>query len=217
MNSEPVSNSPTNKKRFERAIVMGASIAGLWTARALIDHFEEVWVIERDHLPEGPEFRSGAPQVRQFHTLLQSGLLQMREWFPGLEEELIAAGAVPYDVVGDVHLRIRQHWYPRFTSGWVLLSCSRLLLESGIRRRLRLDPCIRFVEGVEVVGLQTDEAKRARDRRADPEPPRRVSRPGRRGSGVRGRPGGGRVGAPLPYSRMAGANGVPCAKGKRGG
>jgi len=152
-------SEPNASGKFGRAIVMGASVAGLWTARALIDHFEEVQVLERDHLPEGAEFRSGTPQARQFHTLLQSGLLQMREWFPGLEQELIAAGAVPYDIIGDVHLQVRHRWYPRFTSGWVLLSCSRLLLESGIRRRLRQNPCIRFVEGVELVGLETDEAR----------------------------------------------------------
>ena len=160
MKSEPASDSFQNGKKFGRVVVMGASIAGLWTARALIDHFEEVLVLERDHLPEGAEFRSGAPQVRQFHTLLQSGMQQMREWFPGLEEELIAAGAVPYDIIDDVHLRIRHRWQPRFPSGWILLSCSRLLLESGIRRRLRENPCIRFVEGVEVIGLQMDEENR---------------------------------------------------------
>src|SRR5918995_541499 len=107
MKSEPASSG-----KFGRAIVMGASIAGLWTARALIDHFDEVLVLERDQLPEGPEFRSGAPQVRQFHTLLQAGMEQMRAWFPGLEEELVAAGAVPYDVVGDIHLRVRERGRP---------------------------------------------------------------------------------------------------------
>jgi 2-polyprenyl-6-methoxyphenol hydroxylase-like FAD-dependent oxidoreductase len=161
MKSEPASSQAQsqNGRKFGKAIVMGASIAGLWTARALIDHFEEVVVLERDHLPEGPDHRAGAPQVRQFHTLLQAGLQQMKAWFPGLEEELIAAGAVPYDVIGDIHVRIRQRWYPRFPSGWILLSCSRLLLEASIRRRLRQNPCIRFVEGVEVVGLQSDDAR----------------------------------------------------------
>src|SRR6266508_455132 len=103
MNNESASSrSPSqNRKKFGKAIVMGASIAGLWTARALIDHFEEVLILERDHLPEGPDYRSGAPQARQFHTLLQSGLQQMKEWFPGLAEELISAGALPYDVIGD--------------------------------------------------------------------------------------------------------------------
>ena len=162
MKNEPASilSQSRNGKRFGKAIVMGASVAGLWTARALADYFEEVLVFERDHLPEGPDYRSGAPQVRQFHTLLLSGLQQMRAWFPGLEEELISAGAVPYDVIGDVHLRIRNRWYPQFPSGQILLSCSRLLLESSIRRRLRQNPCIRFLEGVEVVGLQSDENKR---------------------------------------------------------
>jgi len=160
MKNEPLSVLSPNGEKFGKAIIMGASIAGLWTARALIDHFEEVFVLERDHLPDGPEFRSGAPQVRQFHTLLQSGLQQMKEWFPGLDEELIASGAVPYDVIGDIHLRAGNRWLPQFPSGSILLSCSRLLLESSIRRRLRQNPCIRFVEGVEVVGLQSDEEKR---------------------------------------------------------
>ena len=150
----------TSSGKFGRAIVMGASIAGLWTARALIDHFDEVLVLERDHLPEGSDYRSGAPQARQYHGLLKSGLEQMQVWFPGLDEELILAGAVPYDFTQDTHVRARGRWYPRFRSGLILLSCSRLLLESSIRRRLRQNPCIRFIEGVEVTGLESDEAKR---------------------------------------------------------
>src|SRR5688500_11484881 len=110
MNSESASSlsHSQNRKPFGKAIVMGASIAGLWTARALIDHFDEVVLLERDQLPEGPEHRPGAPQVRQFHTLLEAGLQQMEVWFPGLKEELISAGAVPYDVVGDIRARIRN-------------------------------------------------------------------------------------------------------------
>lgn len=76
MQNEP--STSQSKKRFGKAIIMGASIAGLWTARALSDHFKEVVIFERDQLPEGPEFRSGAPQVRQFHTLLHSGIQQMQ-------------------------------------------------------------------------------------------------------------------------------------------
>ena len=151
--------SPSNRKKFGKAIVMGASIAGLWTARALSDHFEEVMVLERDHLPEGPEFRPGVPQSRQFHTLLLSGLQLMKEWFPGLDEELISAGAVPFDPTGDVHMYAGKHWYSQIPSRSKLLSCSRFLLEARIRRRLSQNPCIRFMEGVEVTGLQCDEGR----------------------------------------------------------
>jgi len=156
MTHEPTPNlsQVETKKRFGKVIVMGASVAGLWTARALSDHFEEVLVLERDHLPEGPEFHPGAPQIRQFHTLLLSGLQQMREWFPGLDEELIAAGAIPYDLVADIQLRIRDRWLPQFPSGQVLLSCSRLLLEASIRKRLRQIPQVRILEGAEVLGLE---------------------------------------------------------------
>ena len=158
MGNEPGSVSLLqNRKRFGKAIVMGASIAGLWTACALSDHFEEVILVERDHLPEGPEFRSGAPQVRQYHTLLHSGLQQMKTWFPGLYEELVSAGAEPYDIVNDIHLRMRNRWFPRYPSGYILLSCSRLLLESSIRRRLKQFSNVHFMEEMEVTGLQSDE------------------------------------------------------------
>ena len=161
MNKEhaSISSQLQEGKRFGKAIVMGASIAGLWTARALANHFDEVLILERDHLPDGPEYRSGAPQARQFHTLLLSGKQQMQIWFPGLEEELISAGAIPYDLTGDIQMRIRNRWYPQFPSGQILLSCSRLLLESSIRRRLRQNPRVRFIEGVYVSGLQSDDSR----------------------------------------------------------
>ena len=177
MKSQRASGTAQNPhaKKFGRAIVMGASMAGMWTARALMDHFEEVVLLERDHLSDEPGYRSGVPQNRQYHTLLESGLQQMKEWFPGLDEELIAAGAVPYDVTGDIRLGIANYWFPQFRSGSVLLSCSRMLLESSIRRRLCQHPCIHFVEGVEVIGLQGDEGDRrvtgvwTRPRRAMPD------------------------------------------------
>ena len=42
-----------------RAIVIGGSLAGLWTARVLADHFEQVTILERDQLPTGAESRAG--------------------------------------------------------------------------------------------------------------------------------------------------------------
>ena len=141
------------------AIVMGASIAGLWTARVLADHFAQVLVLERDHLPDGAEARPGAPQARQYHILLRRGLQLLNALFPGMEEELIAAGAVQFDATQDVRVRMRGCWLPQFESGQRLVSCSRLLLEATMRRRLRELARIRFVEGVEVVGLEADEQR----------------------------------------------------------
>jgi 2-polyprenyl-6-methoxyphenol hydroxylase-like FAD-dependent oxidoreductase len=144
------------QSNLSTALVLGASIAGLWTARVLADHFDQVLILDRDRLPEGPEPRPGVPQARQYHILLLRGLQILRVLFPGSEEELIAAGAVPFDVTDDVRVRSRGRWLRQFPSGMCLLSCSRILLEATLRRRLRQNPRIRFVEGVAVKGLVAD-------------------------------------------------------------
>ncbi|HAJ35933.1 MAG TPA: 2-polyprenyl-6-methoxyphenol hydroxylase-like oxidoreductase [Chloroflexi bacterium] len=140
------------------ALVLGASMAGMWTARVLADHFDQVLLVERDRLPTDASPRPGAPQARQYHILLLRGLQIMHALFPGLEQELIASGAVPFDITGDVRLRSRGKWLAQFPSGQQLLSCSRLLLEATMRRRLRQDARICLVEGADVIGLETDAA-----------------------------------------------------------
>jgi 2-polyprenyl-6-methoxyphenol hydroxylase-like FAD-dependent oxidoreductase len=154
-----IANTEASIDPARTAIVMGASITGLWTARVLADHFDQVLVLERDRLPEGVAARPGAPQAQQYHILLQRGLQVLHDLFPGMAEELVAAGAVPFDMTQDVKLRSRGKWLPQFVSNQHLLSCSRLLLEATMRRRLRQDGRLRFVEGVEVVGLTSDEQR----------------------------------------------------------
>jgi 2-polyprenyl-6-methoxyphenol hydroxylase-like FAD-dependent oxidoreductase len=153
-----MSNSESGGQGAERstALVLGASVAGLWAARVLADHFERVLVVERDVLPDGTQPRHGVPQARQYHILLQRGLEIMRTLFPGLEEDLVAAGAVPLDITQDVLLRSRGQWLRRFPSGVRLLGCSRLLLEAHLRRRLRQLPQVTFVQGTQVTGLVAD-------------------------------------------------------------
>jgi 2-polyprenyl-6-methoxyphenol hydroxylase-like FAD-dependent oxidoreductase len=141
------------------AIVMGASVGGLWAARVLADHFDQVLILERDSLPEGPELRPGVPQSRQYHIMLLKGLQIMDDLFPGLRDELIGDGAIPFDTVNDVAVRSRGKWLPRFPSDQYLLSCSRLLLEAGMRRHLRRIAPIHFVENVTVTGLEADDHK----------------------------------------------------------
>ena len=54
------------------AVVLGASMAGLATARALHNHFARVTVIERDVL-NSTDARKGVPQGNHAHGLLPSG------------------------------------------------------------------------------------------------------------------------------------------------
>lgn len=50
------------------AVVLGASMAGLLAARVLADHYDQVFVVERDVLPLGAQPRRGVPQGRLVHA-----------------------------------------------------------------------------------------------------------------------------------------------------
>ena len=77
---------------------------------------------------------------------------------------------MPFDVTEDVKVRSRGRWLRQYPSGMRLLSCSRTLLEAALRRRLRQNPCIRFVEGVEIKGLVADDGAATGNRRPRPPP-----------------------------------------------
>ena len=78
----------------ERAVVLGASMGGLLAARVLADFFGTVTVFERDELSNDPVNRRGVPQGRHVHALLPRGAQVLDELFPGLLNELVAAGAL---------------------------------------------------------------------------------------------------------------------------
>ncbi|MGY1620506.1 NAD(P)/FAD-dependent oxidoreductase [Geodermatophilus sp. SYSU D00691] len=141
-----------------RAVVVGGSMAGLLAARVLADHFPEVVVVERDHLPDGPEPRRGVPQGWQPHLVLGRGRLIIERLFPGYGDELRAAGAVPMRLPADLLMLTPQGWVDRRARGWEALSAGRPLLEATVRRRLRQLSGVTLHDGHDVTALQTAEA-----------------------------------------------------------
>ena len=95
----------------EHAIIIGGSLAGLVTARVLSDLYDRVTLIERDPLPAGIEPRRGVPQARHVHVLLVRGQELYERLFPGLRQELVAAGAPLLDAARDLG------WFT--PAGWV--------------------------------------------------------------------------------------------------
>jgi 2-polyprenyl-6-methoxyphenol hydroxylase-like FAD-dependent oxidoreductase len=83
-------------KANRKAIVIGASMAGLLAARALADHFERVTLLERDTFPPLGENRKGVPQGKHTHVLLERGRDTMEEFLPGLTADLTHHNAVEY-------------------------------------------------------------------------------------------------------------------------
>jgi flavin-dependent dehydrogenase len=155
-------------RRQDHAVVVGASMAGLVTARALVNHFERVTIVERDVLPGGPVIRAGVPQARHVHVLLLRGAGLLEELFPGLDAELAAAGAPLIDWTTDARLFNFGSWKQHFPSGLTTHQASRELLEWTIRGRILAYPGVRFQDQTDVTGLVIDERGRATGVRVRP-------------------------------------------------
>ncbi|MEV8373930.1 hypothetical protein AB0P21_14385 [Kribbella sp. NPDC056861] len=131
-----------------RAIVLGASMAGLMAARVLSDHADEVLVIERDSSEESALPRPGVPQGSQVHALLPSGNAQLDRWFPGFSAEALAAGATnpPPEEIRNYVNGVLRPLPPADTVGASLVS-TRPFLESLVRRRTLEIGNIRVIHG----------------------------------------------------------------------
>ncbi|MFC0003784.1 FAD-dependent oxidoreductase [Micromonospora siamensis] len=86
--------APPPRTVLGRAVVLGASMAGLLAARVLADHAESVLILDRDDLPPDARPRAGVPQGTQMHVLLPAGRQQIERWFPGFSREALVEGAV---------------------------------------------------------------------------------------------------------------------------
>jgi 2-polyprenyl-6-methoxyphenol hydroxylase-like FAD-dependent oxidoreductase len=158
-----------------QAVVIGAGIAGLAAARALSDHFEQVVVLERDRLADGPVHRPGTPQSRHAHGLLVGGQRALSELFPGFERDLVEAGAVP--VRANIDTRGERPGYDPFPQRDLALmsyALSRPAIEFAVRKRLRscanislrdrcrVDQLLASANGTAVTGVQFEEGGTAR-------------------------------------------------------
>ncbi len=123
---------------MKRAVVLGASMAGLLAARVLSDHAERVILIERDDSDTGTAPRPGVPQGTQVHALLPAGAVQLDRWFPGFSAEAVAAGAVvpPADgTPGQFFMNGALRAAPPLKQELPVLISTRPFLESLVRRR----------------------------------------------------------------------------------
>jgi 2-polyprenyl-6-methoxyphenol hydroxylase-like FAD-dependent oxidoreductase len=148
----------TEKKH---AIIIGGGIAGLLAARVAADHFKKVTLLERDHYPEKPVFRAGAPQGRQLHFLPLRGQHTLEVLFPGIGEKLLAQGAIKraYGAEGAdasiiYYYEGRCPQIPPLWHGW---NGSRPLIEWQIRKEVEKYAHVEIMEGHEVVHLLAED------------------------------------------------------------
>ena len=140
-----------------RAIVIGASIAGLTAARALAERVDHVTVLERDAMTDALAVRPNVPQAFHTHVLLAAGHRALEDAFPGLTRELENAGAVRSGAE-------TTHWFhggaefARPDAAAPGIAASRPLLERAIRRRLVADHAnVTLVDRTSVTGLMVED------------------------------------------------------------
>jgi 2-polyprenyl-6-methoxyphenol hydroxylase-like FAD-dependent oxidoreductase len=145
----------TQHTQRTHAVVIGGSIAGLLATRVLLNHFEKVTLIERDHYPKVPTFRPGIPQARQLHTMLLRGQHILEELFPNFTRKLLAQGAFERDYGNDClyYYELQCPTVPPVLRGW---NCTRYLVEWQIRQELMNSPHLSVIEGHEVTDFLFD-------------------------------------------------------------
>jgi 2-polyprenyl-6-methoxyphenol hydroxylase-like FAD-dependent oxidoreductase len=137
-----------------RALTLGAGLGGLLAARALADHYDEVWVLERDAFPPAGEARKGVPQGRHVHALLAAGRRAIERLFPGLAQAVVEQGGLEADIE---RLRWFDHGgYHARCTGIEALLVSRPRLEAHVRERLAALPNVRIRERCEVLALRAE-------------------------------------------------------------
>lgn len=143
----------------EHAVVVGGSMAGLLTARVLADGFRSVTIIEKDPLPDEPVARTGVPQGRHAHLLLEAGRATLEDLFPGYGEELIAAGGLVVDASTDLHHYTEGDFLADGPTRIPLYTATRPLFEQIVRHRILEHDNIEVQTGCQFVDYLFDETE----------------------------------------------------------
>jgi 2-polyprenyl-6-methoxyphenol hydroxylase-like FAD-dependent oxidoreductase len=143
-------NTPSSTSNHRRAVVIGASVAGLLAGRVLSEHFTEVVLLERDALPDRAAPRKGTPHAVHPHGLLARGSQILDELFPGFTETLVAQGGLSGDIGNEVAVDANGRRFARSAAGVHGLAVSRLAIEAELRRRVRAMPGVQVLTEVDV-------------------------------------------------------------------
>jgi 2-polyprenyl-6-methoxyphenol hydroxylase-like FAD-dependent oxidoreductase len=150
----------TNSANGKHAVIIGAGMAGLLAAAALADAFDEVTIIEKDSLPESPQFRSGVAQGAHVHTLLGYGAEAMDSLIPGLMADVYAAGAVKIRRNFDIWFHDAIGPTPIRDVGILTPSVTRPLLEHVTRQKVLALPNVSLRDSTKMLNFEIDELDR---------------------------------------------------------
>ncbi len=123
-----------------RAVVVGASIAGLFAGRALSDHFVEVILLDKESLDGGPTTRKAVPQGNHIHAVLPPTYRVIQRFMPQLVDELVDGGASIIDGGREWKFHVYGNFMAMGDTGQTLTSTSMQILSSTPAVALRQCP-----------------------------------------------------------------------------
>ncbi len=148
----------------QRAIVIGAGIAGLSSALALAKRGWQVTVVERDRAARtsidalATWKRPGAPQIVHSHGFLGSLRRQLLREFPAFYAELRARGACERRFEQGLPPSLSARYQPTLDDeDFVALQLRRAVFEQALHEHAVRHPGIVIDNGVRVVGLDLED------------------------------------------------------------
>lgn len=127
-----------------RAVVIGASIAGLLTGRVLSDHFDEVVLLEKSSLSAGSGPRKAVPQGNHVHMILTPTYRALQQLLPGLVDDLVSNGASVFDAGTDARVLIFGKALANGQTSQPIIGSTRPFFEHHLRQR------VGSIEGLEI-------------------------------------------------------------------
>ena len=144
----------------QKAIVIGAGMAGPMAAAVLSEFYANVTIIEKDELPSEPALRKGVPQGAHVHTFLGYAVEAMEKLIPGIMEQLYAAGAVRIRRNYDIWFHDSSGPTPIRDVGILTPSVTRPLLEHITRERVLALNNVALSDSTRFLGFETDQSGR---------------------------------------------------------
>ncbi|MEV2275127.1 FAD-dependent oxidoreductase [Nocardiopsis sp. NPDC049922] len=140
------------------AVVLGASIAGLFVAHVLARVHTRVVLVDRDEVVGTDTARRGVPQGHHVHGLLANGQLMAEDLMPGLKRDLLENGVPMGDLGGQLRWYFNGRRLAPVRTGLVVIGGDRAILEHHVRRRVAELPNTEFRQGTDIVSLVHDDA-----------------------------------------------------------
>ena len=119
-----------------RVVVVGASVAGLFAGRVLSDYFNEVVLIDKEGLDQGPIPRKSVPQGNHIHGILTPTLHTLERFLPEMIDDLINGGAHVFDGGRDWKFHVYGNFLTKGETGQSLIGTTRPFFEECLRRRV---------------------------------------------------------------------------------